>query len=233
MLGELQAKMTEAGWDHVDEAVAEWRSQYAGRQIIAGFMKDKDLGKKRLMSMPDRTTNTINLASGQTATRPTAINCYGAEFASMEQWWAQWKGFMFDTKLSLASGKEATPSQLVGKISRAKYPALTEAEEAMSRPLSAICQAASISLLPPSISLYLALAPSPSYLPLPPLPPSISLSLPLSPSPSLSLRRLLTASWSTCSTRSAEGRTRRPGSRCGGRCASRSTRARRTARSPS
>jgi len=142
MLGELQAKMTEAGWDHVDEAVAEWRSQYAGRQIIAGFMKDKDLGKKRLMSMPDRTTNTINLASGQTATRPTAINCYGAEFASMEQWWAQWKGFMFDTKLSLASGKEATPSQLVGKISRAKYPALTEAEEAMSRPLSAICQAA-------------------------------------------------------------------------------------------
>ncbi|EOD34110.1 hypothetical protein EMIHUDRAFT_111338 [Emiliania huxleyi CCMP1516] len=112
MLGELQAKMTEAGWDHVDEAVAEWRSQYAGRQIIAGFMKDKDLGKKRLMSMPDRTTNTINLASGQTATRPTAINCYGAEFASMEQWWAQWKGFMFDTKLSLASGKEATPSQL-------------------------------------------------------------------------------------------------------------------------
>ena len=155
MLGELQAKMTEAGWDHVDEAVAEWRSQYAGRQIIAGFMKDKDLGKKRLMSMPDRTTNTINLASGQTATRPTAINCYGAEFASMEQWWAQWKGFMFDTKLSLASGKEATPSQLVGKISRAKYPALTEAEEAMSRPLSAICQAASISLLPPSISLYL------------------------------------------------------------------------------
>jgi hypothetical protein len=49
---------------------------------------------------------------------------------------------MFGTKLDLASGKSTTPSGLVGKISRAKYPALTEEEEAMSRPLSTICQAA-------------------------------------------------------------------------------------------
>ena len=39
----------------------------AGRKIISGFMKDKELGKKRLMSMPDRTTNTINLGGGGTA----------------------------------------------------------------------------------------------------------------------------------------------------------------------
>ena len=95
MLGELQAKMTEAGWDHVDEAVAEWRSQYAGRQIIAGFMKDKDLGKKRLMSMPDRMTNTIDLVGGGLAFRPTVISSFAGEMSTVATWWAAWKDFLF------------------------------------------------------------------------------------------------------------------------------------------
>ena len=89
MLSELRGLMVSAGWPMVDEAVAEWQAHYAQRKIINGFMKDKGLGKKRLMSMPDRTTNTINLASGGTANRPTVINCYNQQFGSLAEFWQQ------------------------------------------------------------------------------------------------------------------------------------------------
>ena len=143
MADELGRLMAADGWSHVADALAEWRARYAGRAIVSGFMKDAKLGKKRLISMPDRMTNTINLADGSTATRPTVTNCYAGQFASMGEWWAQWRAWMFEAPaLGLASGKRSKPSGLVGPISRAKYPALTEAEEAMSRPLSLLCQAA-------------------------------------------------------------------------------------------
>lgn len=143
MVDDLSKLMRAAGWTKVDEAVAEWKSKYATRTIISGFMKDAKLGKKRLMSMPDRVTNTINLrvdSEPRTAMRPTVINCYPRQFASPADHWKQWTEFMFSTPLPLASGKTKTPSELVTPISAAKYPALTAEEEAMSRPLSMICQ---------------------------------------------------------------------------------------------
>ena len=71
-------------------------------------MKDKVLGNKRLASMPDRITNTINLANvngdGTTngksiACRPTVINMCNGDLSSMELWYDAWESFMFDYKL--------------------------------------------------------------------------------------------------------------------------------------
>jgi len=42
----------------------------------SGFLKDDLIGLKRLTSMPDRITNTINAADGVILTRPSVINCY-------------------------------------------------------------------------------------------------------------------------------------------------------------
>lgn len=143
MLAELTALMVAEGWAGVDEAAKHFTAAYGGKPIIAGFIQDGDLGKKRLVSMPDRLTNTINLQGGGLAHRPTVINCYGQTFRTPAEWWTQWKQFIFGPqKLTLVSGKAVRPAELLGPISRAKYPALTAEEEAISKPLSAIAQAA-------------------------------------------------------------------------------------------
>lgn len=48
------------GWAGLAETEAFWQSDFSSRKIISGFMKDSSLGSKRLASMPDRYTNTIN-----------------------------------------------------------------------------------------------------------------------------------------------------------------------------
>ena len=59
--------------------------------------------------------------------------------------WAAWSAFMFETRLEVAvkGGGSASkrPCELISKIPRAKYPALSEEEEAMSVPLQALCLA--------------------------------------------------------------------------------------------
>ena len=37
-----------------------WETEYKNRYAIAGFLKDKAIGSKRLISMPDRISNTIH-----------------------------------------------------------------------------------------------------------------------------------------------------------------------------
>ncbi|KAG8458545.1 hypothetical protein KFE25_003080 [Diacronema lutheri] len=143
MVSELAKLMAVEGWERVDDAVAHFTRAYGDRPIISGFLRDGELGKKRLVSMPDRLTNTINTRGGGLAHRPTVINCYGgAPFLSEADWWAAWKRWMFAQSLELASGRAARPAELLGPISRAKYPALTADEEALSRPLSALALAA-------------------------------------------------------------------------------------------
>jgi hypothetical protein len=114
-----------------------WQSDISRRRIVSEFLKDPVLGKKRLASMPDRMTNTISSSSGQTLYRPTAINCYPSRFTSLDDWWAQWKQFMFL--------QEVRPGvKVVGllkKIPRAKYPALTAQEEELSVGLQIVYQA--------------------------------------------------------------------------------------------
>mmetsp|Transcript_57611 Transcript_57611/g.89680 ORF Transcript_57611/g.89680 Transcript_57611/m.89680 type:complete len:595 (+) Transcript_57611:88-1872(+) len=143
MLLELQEHMVNAGFDkeNVDAAVSEFQKEYMERTIINGFLRDGLIGKKRLVSMPDRMTNTINLANGKRAWRPAVDNCYPQTFESLAEWWKQWKDFMFQHELDLPNGKRKA-CDLVTPISRKKYPQVTEAEETMSKPLSTIMLAA-------------------------------------------------------------------------------------------
>jgi len=57
---ELKELMIERGWDGIEQTDKLWRTDFSSRKIISEFMQDKTLGDKRLASMPDRYTNTIN-----------------------------------------------------------------------------------------------------------------------------------------------------------------------------
>ena len=105
MFSELAAKMTEVGFEGIDAVTVMWEADYRGRKIISGFMKDKDIGNKRLASMPDRITNTINTLDEGAVCRPTAINCYNVPTDSVEEWWVQWKAFHFDRKVLVKEKK--------------------------------------------------------------------------------------------------------------------------------
>jgi len=141
----LWSLLVGVGWEGVAETKVEWASTYAPRTMVAGFMKDKAIGAKRLASMPDRITNTINTADGQQVCRPTVINVYEGKMDSVEQWWEQWKAFMFSTPVTIKGkgGKESTvkPCQMLDPIKQAKYPAITAEEEKISIPLQTLCQA--------------------------------------------------------------------------------------------
>ena len=145
MMAGLEAAMLGAGIDAaaVKDTRAYWASDLKDRKIMSGFLKDDAMGAKRLCSMPDRVTNTIGLADGSVACRPTVINMYGGELGSVEAWWPQWRAFFFEDKVAVVDKKagkaEKLPALMLSKIPRAKYPALTEAEEAMSVPLQLVC----------------------------------------------------------------------------------------------
>merc|ERR1712003_463882 len=135
MWDELKAKMKGAGWAGVDDVDDLWQDDYRRRKIVTGFLKDAELGSKRLASMPDRVTNTIRSTDGKKM-RPTVINCYEQEFSSLEDWWTQWKTFIFDTEVN---GKPVYG--LLQPIKRSKYPAISMAEEAVSLPLQTLAGA--------------------------------------------------------------------------------------------
>ena len=137
MFEDLLNEMERVKIPNLQELGKTWEHDFKLRNIISGFLKDKSLGAKRLMSMPDRITNTINLASGRTCTRPTVINGYdGGELQSIQSWWKQWKTFMFYTTVEISSGEGAMAAQLVcdliGPILRSKYPAISIKEQAIS-----------------------------------------------------------------------------------------------------
>lgn len=142
---ELAQSMRSAGWTGLDDVSRIWESDYSNRRIISEFLKDKSLGSKRLASMPDRITNTINVSnSSQPVCRPTIINQYTGSLCSVKEWWPKWHAFMFQDALEVEmKGKVQTlqPCKMLGKISRAKYPAVTEEEEAISVPLQTLCMA--------------------------------------------------------------------------------------------
>jgi len=151
MYAELAATMRKAGWTGVDTVDAMWNNDFSKRNIISGFVKDGKLGKKRLASMPDRITNTINSADGEVVLRPTVINCYEGELSTGKMWWSAWKMFMFEKSVAI-KGKDGTvkqrfPFDMLSKISRTKYPDVTEEEEAVSLPLQTLCCAIFDSIL--------------------------------------------------------------------------------------
>lgn len=146
MFDELDALMTRQEWDSAAECRAAYTDDLAPRKIISGFLTDSELGNKRLMSMPDRMTNTIDLAGGGIAYRPTVISSFDGDMGTVSQWYAQWKEFLFEKQLELPDKKSGgvsskLPASLLAKISRSKYPALSESDEAMSLRLQTVCLA--------------------------------------------------------------------------------------------
>ena len=89
MYSRLEVFMTAQGWEGAAECTAEWE-KLSERKIISGFLKDADLGNKRLMSMPDRVSNTIDLAGGGAAYRPTVISSFDGSMGSVASWWPLW-----------------------------------------------------------------------------------------------------------------------------------------------
>ena len=136
MYAELETAMDAVGWDGKEGCAATWAG-LGERTIIGGFLKDKDIGSKRFISFPDRFLNTIELADGGCASRPTPVTGFEGDMATIDKWWACWKGFVFEEALELPGKKgeppaSTVPYQLLSKIPRNKYPALSEAEEALS-----------------------------------------------------------------------------------------------------
>lgn len=142
MLTKLDQRLVDVGWKSIRPY---WESDFSKRKIIDGFMKDKLLGSKRLASMPDRVTNTINTADGQSVFRPTIINMYEGDLSTQEVWWSAWEQFMFDSKLKIKMGDggvvEKEPYALLQPIKKAKYPDITVQEEEDSLPLQTMCGA--------------------------------------------------------------------------------------------
>jgi hypothetical protein len=132
MFNELTQMMSDKKWSGIEETRTRWNTEYKNRKIISEFIKDDLIGLKRLVSMPDRVTNTISLSTKENAMRPTVINCYMESIDTSQKWWTQWKQFMFQKKLPVL---DKYPSDMLSSIKHAKYPSITEEEEAISLPL--------------------------------------------------------------------------------------------------
>ena len=144
MFTQLEEAMREAGFEGVDETRQMWLTDYKNRRSISGFLKDDLIGKKRLASMPDRVTNTINAADGSVVTRPTVINCYSGDLGSMDSFWSAWIDFMFKKEITIKKkGTDVTTKikDMLTPIKKSKYPSITSAEEKISIPLQVLCAA--------------------------------------------------------------------------------------------
>mmetsp|Transcript_34118 Transcript_34118/g.82060 ORF Transcript_34118/g.82060 Transcript_34118/m.82060 type:complete len:721 (+) Transcript_34118:677-2839(+) len=146
MFTKLDTRLTGVGWTSVR---SYWESDFQNRKIVSGFMKDPLLGSKRLASMPDRITNTLNVEGGGgddgQVYRPTVINMYAGDLSTQDKWWSAWESFMFDDKVKIKgkSGEieEKAPYEMLQPIKKAKYPEIEEQEEKDSLPLQTMCGA--------------------------------------------------------------------------------------------
>jgi len=144
MFNMLENRMTSTcSWPSVR---TYWEEDFKNRKIISEFIKDGLLGSKRLASMPDRITNTINVASkDEPVCRPTVINMYDGDLNTLDQWYSSWEEFMFDNALEIKTKKgtveKKVPYQMLQPIKRSKYPDITEEEEKVSLPLQTMCGA--------------------------------------------------------------------------------------------
>ena len=99
MFTKLEKRMLGCGWPSIR---SHWDGDFRNRKIISEFMKDSLLGSKRLAPMPDRITNTINIAgSTEPVCRPTVINMYDGDLDNLDQWYSAWEAFMFVLLLRL------------------------------------------------------------------------------------------------------------------------------------
>jgi hypothetical protein len=147
MFMDLIGEMVQHKFEGIEPLKELWNEDYRNRYAIQDFLKDQTIGEKRLASMPDRITNTINLSDGTKCMRPTAINAFDGEpLDSIDKWWELWKKFIFHTHVQIYAGSRHNSNvqlvcSLIGPILRSKYPAITSSEQAMSIPLQFLCLA--------------------------------------------------------------------------------------------
>ncbi|CAL1126411.1 unnamed protein product [Cladocopium goreaui] len=139
MFQRLMERMRSAELEGIDVVEKLWSSTYRTRRIVTEFLRDPVIGKKRLASMPDRVTNTIQLMQGRTY-RPSVVNCYVGELGSLEVWFSKWLSFFFEENVDLDHSGSKKVYTLLQKIRKKKYPAISEEEEAASIPLQLMMQ---------------------------------------------------------------------------------------------
>jgi len=146
MFGELMTDMEKHGFPGLDELERRWKEDYRDRLAICGFLKDKAIGSKRLVSMPDRITNTIN-SDGRIICRPSVISGFEGEMGQISDWWLKWRDYTFRTdvhtldRLSPGAYKIQAVCKMIEPIRHSKYPAITVEEEAISIPLQTLALA--------------------------------------------------------------------------------------------
>lgn len=154
MFRDVLGLMAKENMEGLEEVEALWSSgelRLQHRRIISEFVQERCLGDKRIISMPDRITNTINVVTRKEsayqpppACRPSVMNNFAGDLSSLEVWWEQWKKFMFQDALTVRSNAGISivrPVEMLELIPRSKYPALTEQEERLSVPLQVVCLA--------------------------------------------------------------------------------------------
>jgi len=148
MLAQLIAKMKAANFEGIEETAMRYRNDFSNRKIYSGFLTDSMLGKKRLISMADRTTNTVHLGNNEPTFRPTVINCYPDNtLGDLASWWTIWQKYMFETKFSMVDPVTGQPApskpmkDMLQTIKQSKYPAITLEEEKISISLQVLSTA--------------------------------------------------------------------------------------------
>mmetsp|Transcript_6731 Transcript_6731/g.21055 ORF Transcript_6731/g.21055 Transcript_6731/m.21055 type:complete len:154 (-) Transcript_6731:97-558(-) len=79
MFDELLSLLAWQGISGLDSLRQAWRTDHRTRPCFTRFIRDKALGEKRPISMPDRITNTINLSCGAILLRPSVLNAFRGE----------------------------------------------------------------------------------------------------------------------------------------------------------
>eukprot|EP00756_Hemistasia_phaeocysticola_P004452 Hpha_TRINITY_DN12823_c0_g2::TRINITY_DN12823_c0_g2_i1::g.24250::m.24250 len=151
---ELHAEMLSAaesgvkGWveEHVHAVKRMWTEDFRSRPAVQGFLLAPEIGTKRLVSMPDRVTNTMEAwedSSWKVINRPAVINCFaGGSIGTVQKWWPVWRDFMFRQKFSFEKEGASMPvAARIVPLSHKKYPAVTPDEEKVSVPLQILCLA--------------------------------------------------------------------------------------------
>jgi hypothetical protein len=141
MYDELRSELCLQGIENLEVLDLLWNSDLKKRKAISAFLKDRSFGEKRLISMPDRMTASIKTESGIQVFRPSPITGIMDDMSDIPGWWALWKNYMFNTIICVRGNPMPNVFSLLHKIPRAKYPALTEFEEAISRALQTLCLA--------------------------------------------------------------------------------------------
>ena len=146
MFAELKHDMAKHGFPGLDDLERRWVHDYRNRLAITGFLKDKAIGSKRLVSMPDRITNTIN-SDGRIIYRPSVISGFEGVMGKIPVWWEKWRDYTFRTdvhtldRLAPGTYKVQAVCKMIETIRHSKYPAITPEEEAISIPLQTLALA--------------------------------------------------------------------------------------------